>query len=378
VFSQHAFNWGGVARLPRSIEEKFPLGLRPSIFYNQSDNFSPTSQRINIYGKNIDPTQGTTKEYGFLVSAFDEKLSLRVTRFETALARISVDMRDALHSVVRDGIGGALSNISNGNNAANATNAAAFMSWWNSDPLAANIKQTFGFVGNQPTAVLDGVMLQTSDSVAKGTEFELTYNPLKNWRIAVNYADIEVINANTATDAALWLAQISPALNGPAGQVWMNGSQRTWQTNAQSFVNAVNGKVYGDNQPVNPELRKSRFNLLTNYTFTSGPLKDFGMGGSVRWADKILLGTGYKTSSRGDIPDYDVKYWGPSEMQYDVWFSYHRAQVFRNVNLDLQLNIRNVGVSEKLIPTVAQPDGSIAQWRIAEPMTYTLSSKFSF
>jgi hypothetical protein len=42
------------------------------------------------------------------------------------------------------------------------------------------------------------------------------------------------------------------------------------------------------------------------------------------------------------------------------------------------LNIRNIGVGKKLIPVVAQPDGSIAQWRIAEPMTWSLSTKFDF
>ncbi len=378
TFSQDSFNWGAVARLPRSMEAKIPYGIQPSLFYNESDNFSPTNQRINIYGQNIDPTQGTTKEYGFVVGAFDDKLSLRVTWFETALERISVDMRDALHSVVRDGIGGALSNISNGNNAANPVASAAFTNWWNTDPLAANIKQTWKFVGNQPTAVLDGVMLQTTNSVAQGNEVELTYNPMKNWRIALNFANVEVVNSDTARDAALWLSQITPALNGTPGQVWTNGSQRTWQTQAQAFVNAVNGKVYGDNQAVNPELRKQRFNLISNYTFTTGVLKNFGVGGSVRWADRILLGTGFKSSPQGDIPDYSVQYYGSQEVTYDAWFSYRRPNVFKNVNLDLQLNIRNIGVDKELIPTVAQPDGSIAQWRIAEPMTVTLSTKFSF
>ena len=119
--------------------------------------------------------------------------------------------------------------------------------------------------------------------------------------------------------------------------------------------------------------------MLTNYSFTSGPLANFGIGGAVRYGSKILLGTGYKhDAALGDIPDYSVLYYGPSEIQYDGWVSYRHPHIFRKVDLELQLNVRNIGVGKKLIPTVAQPDGTIAQWRIAEPMTWTLSSKFSF
>ena len=379
IFDQHSFNWGAVARLPRFLEAKLPAGLQPGIFYNTSDNFSPTGQRIDIFGRKIDPMKGTTKEYGFMVSALNDKLALRVTHFETALTGTTLDMRDAIHTVVRDGIGAALVNIHNGFNDANPTARDAFVNWWDTDPLAANIKQTFGFVGDQPTAVTDGVLLQTQDSVSKGTEVELTFNPTSNWRIALNAAKTEVVNTNTASDLAQWLSEIQPILNGPAGQVWVDASGRTWANRSADFVNAVNLKVYGDNQPANPELRRYRFNALTNYTFDKGVLKDVGIGGAIRWADKVLIGTGFKQDpALGDIPDYSVLYYGPSEANYDAWISYRRPNVFKHVDWEIQLNVRNIGVGKKLIPTAAQPDGTIAQWRIAEPMTWTLSSKFIF
>lgn len=379
VFTQHSFNWGAVARLPRIWEAKLPAGIQPSVFYNTSDNFSPTGQRINIFGENIEPMKGETKEYGFMVSALNDKFALRVTRFETALTGTSIDMRDAIHTIVRDGIGNALVNISNGFNDANLTARNAFQAWWSSDPLAANIRQTFGFVGDRPTAITDGVLLQTTDSVSKGTELELTFNPTSHWRLAFNVAKTDVVNTNTATDAAKFLSQIQPILNGPAGQIWIDATGRTWANRANDFVNAVNLRVYGDNQPANPELRRYRFNALTNYTFNQGVLKDVGIGGAIRWADKVLIGTGFKRDAAlGDIPDYSVLYHGPSEANYDAWISYRRANVFRNVDWEMQLNVRNIGAGKQLIPTAAQPDGTICQWRIAEPMTWTLSSKFIF
>lgn len=379
VFEQNSFNWGAVGRLPRKWTARLPWGLEPSIFYNSSDNFSPTAQRINIFGQNIDPSQGKTKEYGVLFSVLNDKASVRLTHYETSLTGTSIDMRDAIHAIVRDGIGSALTNINNGFNNANPVARDAFLNWWNGSPLAANIKQTFGFNGSQQTANVDGTLLQTTDSVAKGYEIELTYNPTPNWRLALNASKSEVVNANTATDAALFLQQIKPILDGPAGQVWTDNTGRTWANRSIDFINAVNGKIYGDGQSVNPELRKYRVNLITNYSFSEGALKNFGIGGAVRYADKVLIGTGYKhDAALGDIPDYSVLYFGPDETQFDAWVSYSRPHVFHGIDLDIQLNVRNIGVGKKLIPTVAQPDGTIAQWRIAEPMTWTLSTKLSF
>lgn len=379
IFEQDSFNWGVVARLPSSIEAKLPAGIRTSIFYNKSDNFSPTPQRINMFGEMIDPAMGTTQEYGVMITALDNKLALRITHFETSLAGTSVDMRDAVHTIVRDGIGNALVNISNGFNDDNPTARDAFLGWWNSDPLAANIKDTFGFVGNNPTAITDGVLLQTTDSVSKGLELEVTYNPTPNWRISFNFAKTEVVNDNTARDAAEFLAQIRPVLEGSAGQIWIDATGRTWANRANEFVNAVNFKTYGDGQPANPELRKYRFNALTHYSFTDGALKNFGVGGAVRWADEVIIGTGFERDPElGDIPDYSTLYYGPSEMNVDAWITYRREKIFKNVDWELKLNVRNIGVNEELIPTVTQPDGTIAQWRIAEPMTWTLSSQFNF
>lgn len=388
VETEYAFNYGLVGKLPKFLNRKLPAGLTPSVFFNKSDNFSPTGQRVNIFGQAIDPSKGKTKEYGVMLTALDNDLVIRLTEYETSLTGTSVDMRDAIHSVVRDGIGQALGGVYNSLNDTNPVAKQAFLDWWSSAPLAANIRNTFEYkpTTNSSGAVVgytmgnshDSDMRQTTDSVSKGHELEVTYNVTKDWRLSLIAARAQVTNENSARDAYDFLTQIQPVLNGSAGQVWLNDAHRTWAQSANSFVQAVNSAVYGDGQPVNPELRKNRFAMLTNYSFSSGILKHVGVGGAVRWADKILLGTGYKASARGDIPDYSVLYYGPAETTLDLWVSYWRGKVFRNVNWSLQLNLRNVGVGKKLIPVSSQPDGGIATWRIAEPMTWTLTSKFEF
>lgn len=378
VQSDQAFNYGAVLRLSAAQQAKIPYGLAPSVFYNKSDNFSPSGQRLDIFGNPIDTAKGKTKEYGFMLSALDGKLALRLTHFNTSLTGVSMDRRDAIHALVRDGLAAAItpSTAVTGNASQDAARAA-FASWFANSPVAANLKRTFGptLVGNQ-----DGIVLQTKDSVSTGNELELTYNPTSNWRVALNASKSQVVNKNIASDAVLLLSQIKPMLDSQAGQIWINQStQRTLQTGTNAWVQSVKSDQYGEGQSVNPELRQYRFNAMTNYTFTDGALKNFAVGGAIRWASKVLIGTGYKTDALlGDVPNYGALYYGPSEATYDSWVSYTRPNIFRKIDWMVQLNVRNIGVGKKLIPTVAQPDGSIAQWRIAEPMTVTLSSKFSF
>ncbi|HEY9154322.1 MAG TPA: hypothetical protein VIM69_04285, partial [Opitutaceae bacterium] len=379
--TEHAFNWGAVARLPHFLQAKMPWDLEPSVFYNKSDNFSPTGQREDIFGNPIAPTKGQTKEFGFMLSRFGDKVALRYTHFETSLTGVTQDRRDAFHTLLRNGAAVALADIQSGhsaNLAGNATAAAAFMNWYNSDPLALQLRKVYTDSFN---VVLDGIMLQTTDSVSKGDEIELTVNPTKNWRIAANFSNQSVVNENSSADAFKLLNEIEPVLKGPAGQVWVNGdTHQTWQSEAQTFVNTIDSDVALDGQAANPELRKNHLNMLTNYSFDTGFLKGFGIGGAVRWSSKILIGTGYVYSADlgRDVPDFGTKYWGPSETIFDGWLSYSRPKIFRNVDWSIQLNVRNIGVGKKLIPVVAQPDGSIAQWRIAEPMTWTISTKFDF
>ena len=41
---------------------------------------------------------------------------------------------------------------------------------------------------------------------------------------------------------------------------------------------------------VSQELREWRINLITNYTFKEGILKNFSVGGAARWQDEIAVG----------------------------------------------------------------------------------------
>ena len=69
--------------------------------------------------------------------------------------------------------------------------------------------------------------------------------------------------------------------------------------------------------------------------------------------------------------------WGPPDEHFDLWVGYQRP-LTPKIDWRVQLNLRNVGENVGLTPISYQPDGSIAQQRIQEGMTYDLSMKFMF
>ena len=78
------------------------------------------------------------------------------------------------------------------------------------------------------------------------------------------------------------------------------------------------------------------------------------------------------------VPDFDQKYFGPSETNVDTWITYDR-KIRNHLSLQLQLRIRNVTSSSgDLIPVAANPDGEVALWRLGQPTSFELSARLKF
>jgi len=218
------------------------------------------------------------------------------------------------------------------------------------------------------------------------------------------YARRLLFDAPTSTDDPLavewlkpWAAQTAIAL----GSVGNEGTsdQFILNNNFQSTVlNPFNTAVLSDGSPAT-ELRKWRANLVSRYVVQAGRLKGFEFGVGVRWQDKeaigfpvatfeadkdssgkVVLGKDDGINEASDVRGYDVNkpFYGPTETRLDLWFAYQRKISQGRIMWRMQLNIRNVGVEDELIPVRINPDGQEAAWSIAESQRVTLSSKFSF
>ncbi|OIQ98873.1 catecholate siderophore receptor Fiu precursor [mine drainage metagenome] len=270
--------------------------------------------------------------------------------------------------------------------------------WWNAMQFKQDGTTDWGIWGQNSPA---GEKL-TNDLVSKGVEFELTANPTNNWRMTFNASRVMAVRSNILSDWAAYVAKNKSLWFDGYNQIPVNqlnywnitgfGQIRHWysETTYSGAVDTLGGRmaanVYGpymnliasNGQAVN-ELRKWRFNFVTNYTFDRGFLKHVNVGGAVRWQDRAAIGYYPKYQSDAGIWVTDVNnpIYGRSEANYDAWIGYER-RLTRKITWQIQLNVRDLFASSSLIPTMANPDGTIAQVRIPSPTTWSLTNTLSF
>ena len=276
----------------------------------------------------------------------------------------------------------------------------------------------------------DPGVVEVGDVKTKGTELEVQIKPTKGLSLTMNVAKTIAVKSNSGKSLAKLLFQTP--VNGDTTLVdeWVkpyNGSIPLLSTlkptdynsptqlyllnnyAQRSMLNPYNVAALSDGGPTS-ELRKWRANATTKYAVQSGMLKGVEVGGSVRWEQKSVIGFPVRTFSfakdaagvlvltpktdpdvigsdglivldiNSELRGTDVTspIYGKDNLNFDAFVAYGRKIYHGKVDWRIQLNVRNIGVGDKLIPTVANPDGSIAAWSIAEPQRLTLSTRFSF
>ena len=225
----------------------------------------------------------------------------------------------------------------------------------------------------------------TADTESKGYEYEFTANPLPNWRIEVNASQTKAVRNNVggpALDALV--TYFDTLMAGPAGDlVRFNSDYSAGNELRQDWANWRGQYTLLKLQQgaAVAELRKWRYNIVTNYTFTNSMLKGFSVGGAYRWQDKVAIGYPViPNAANPTLASFDLTrpYYGPSEDALDLWAGYERKLTSR-INWRIQLNVYNVGKKNGLIPISVEPDGHTwAAVRIAPVQEWALTNTFSF
>ena len=226
----------------------------------------------------------------------------------------------------------------------------------------------------------------TADTHSKGYEFEFVANPTKNWRISINASKSEASRSNVGgpllDELISYLDSKFVNADGtitPAGQIFRFSSisnslyatvYAPWRSNYVAMkLNEGSSAA---------EIRKWRYNVITNYSFSEGRLKGVGVGGSYRWQDKVGIGYPTLISGTGASFDFANPYYGPSEHAIDLWASYGH-KVTNKVNWKIQLNIRNAFAKDGLIPVSIEPDGKTwAGVRVKPNQEWFVTNTFSF
>lgn len=422
-------SWSIVTKLNKffgKYGERFPVNV--SLFYNESQNFQITGARNDIHGKPLPLPSGKTNERGLMLSTKDERFSLKINKFKTSSLNASNNTLTTWFLlgdyIVRnenraDSYEYHLTKLGNPNSVAETGNdlgsevwrytprvingvaesqadadalaAAAVAAWrkYTSEPLVKQILGEWGFndfSGIAPTRASTPVanFTATEDQISTGWEYEFTANPTRNWRLTFNAADTQAQRNNVGGAALREFIELTNDYqnNTAMGDIrqWGGGQNtgrpglNSWNTNFyQSY--ALMRLQEGANTP---EIRRWRFNLVTNYNFTEGRLKGFNVGGGYRWEDKIAIGYPMKQDAAGaNVFDIDNPYYGPTSDHFDFWIGYER-KLTAKIDWRVQLNIRNAFDGNSLVPLSTQYDGTVAAWGIAPSRTWTLTNTFSF
>lgn len=384
-----------VVRWPRKLVP-LPRGTDLTVFFNDSGNFTPAGSRITARGERVPSPSGNTQEFGLSLSLFEDKLTLRAARFETAVQNQTFSS-PAYSAAYNNGVRQLASFWSTERNInphidrtaeiellLNAVPGFRELIGW---AYTGGGDQPYGSVGEIPAGIAD-----TTDYVAKGIETEIVYNPLRNWRIAFNLAQQETVQSNIAPGTRDFIERVKPVwaqladrprTQYPAGHVLgdpLPPGVETVGAWVQTNVLVPYATTLAAEGQKSAEQRKWRANLVTNYSFPrDSRLKGWAIGTGIRWQDKYALG--YPTSFRPDgsvFIDIANPYWSKADLNVDAWVSYRRSLFDGRINWRSQINVRNlVGDSDPLAITV-QPDGSPAVTRLPPERRIYWSNTFEF
>jgi outer membrane receptor protein involved in Fe transport len=413
-------SWSVVAKLNK-IAGRWAdwLPVNVNFYYNKSQNFQITGTRNDIYGQALAAPSGETLDRGIMVSTKDERFVLRVNKYETTVKNANnstgiptwyfpggviqrqEDRADAYEyhlaelgrPETADGTGSWTWRYAprpgETQEQADALAAAAVAGWraYTKEPIVQKIMKAWGFNDfnvTQLTTMSTPVanFVATEDQVSKGWEYEFTANPTKNWRITMNASDTQAMRVNIGGETLQEFVDLTNTYHqGPMGDLrqWGGGALTStallsWNSNFYSkylLMKLQEGTF-------SSELRRWHYNLVSNYSFTEGKLKGFNVGAGYRWMDKVAIGYPVIKESASKITfDLDNPYYGPKQDAIDLWVGYER-KLTSKIDWRIQLNIRNLGDGNKLIPLSTQYDGTVAAWGIAPSQSWTLTNTFRF
>jgi outer membrane receptor protein involved in Fe transport len=268
------FSAGSVFHVTRTI----------SPFVNYAETFAPQTGSINIDGSILPPTFSKGWDFGLRFSFLESRLNLSLGRYQSTQV-------------------GVASGTGTGNGFAVPL------------PNAINAIQQTNVVGDQSTSGVNARDMQpiiqtfvdTRDLLARGYEFEVVANPTRNWRISANLSLPEVYQQNaypalltylTGNDTLFRNILKDAGVNVSAGGVAsldLTVPQDQRSPDANNAVNNYNALQAAKASIIRGKQKATRngkynANVFTDYTITSGPLKDVRLGGGVNYRGPQVIG----------------------------------------------------------------------------------------
>lgn len=425
-----ATNWSAAFHLNRLFQN---LPVEVTYLYGQGENTNPDPSRIGVFREPILSAQGETTDHSLVISTKDSKWSLRATKYETSVANASSTSTlqsqkflleqaffQSFQGVYRtlgektELYGSVQANLVAREAAGTITaaeqtrlnlqrenipkNIAASNAWLGfeqrfaqkfPDAVAAWLPVGGTFPGsiNSPGmrwSYPENAVL-TEDTVSRGWEVELVANPVAGWRVAVNASRTEAIRDNIPGKRFEEVINfIYDEFQTDVGRVPIfadnNGAPGVNNTPRERFAglwDAYQVQLQQNGQRVS-ELSEWRFNFVNNYSFRTGPLKGFSIGGSYRYESPKTIGYGYRMEGTRVVTDLTQEFKSEAYDSVGLTFGYRRKLRDR-YNWSIQVNLDNVlQAKDELTATNVQPDGSLRRAMIREGRSWSVTNTVEF
>lgn len=201
---------------------KLPGNTDISFFYNESENFTPSGGRTDVFGNLLGSPKGETREFGLNVFTLNDRISIRANRFKT--------------QVVGQGISATTGPYTTAYNNAFAQVVGFWVTSMNTNPqinrfpdieliwsaLPPGTRELWGwsYTGTREqqnltvtSAVFPSTRSDTTDFEAEGTEIEVSFNPNRQWRFALNVAEQKTTQTNIAPNGRAFIERVLPVWN---------------------------------------------------------------------------------------------------------------------------------------------------------------------
>ena len=374
-------------------------------YYNTSDSFQPADTAYNLYLQELPNPTGESKEYGFGLTMFDNKFSMRLTHHET----VQVHTRSGIGVVATRALA-----IDFDNSGQNLTFGLYDLatSWYQQihpEWSQLQAQETAAKLIGQTTTYINSVagksISDANDALSRGWELELQFNPTRYWTLKAAGSKQEAIDSNISVfmqkfvDERLpfWTTVRIPTDIIPGGGQVAGAGNLWWTTSTGSNGQPVNyftgnvatplGQANANSGKRKPQSREYSLNLTTSYQLAglgafaeSHPwLKSASLGGSYRWASEAAIGyLGAAPEADGVVRalDKNKPVFDKPTGNVDLNFSY-RTKLFKNkIGARFQLNIRNATENGRLQGVGVNPDGRFYSYRIIDPRQFIFTTTF--
>ena len=355
-----------------------------SLGYSQSNNFTPNTTTLpTALGTSYPNPSGETRDFSASFYLLDNKLSIRLTRFDTT----AIDQSYATGSKFA-GARQILQRLQDNYKTAGDSHFRAMQIQY---------------------PVQYGSPFDVRDTKATGWELTAVYNPTRQWRVALSgssnkntlVTDDEYAGPYFATDTAFeglgtwrkFADELQKVASGTAsGSFDLNPANSADRQRAQTDATFIRltadslERSYRDGQQlIGRNLIRNggqyNFNGLTAYDFTEGRLKGWTMGGNFRWRSAPIVGYRRTLDPNGRPGLLSVKQpiMGADHWDFGALIGW-KHKLSPKVNIRVQLNIQNLlNETDPLLTSVdTDTNGVYGTAHAAVPVYYTLRRPRNF